>query len=359
MAKRDYYDVLGVSKSASKDEIKKAYRKLAKELHPDRNKGKDAETKFQEVQEAYEVLSDDSKRKSYDKYGFQSENFNSNFGSSSNYSSNFGGMGDIDDILGQFFGGSFGGFASSGGSNKQVKGRDLEYSLQIDFFEAIKGCEKNISYRVNSKCEKCSGTGAKDGEMIICPTCKGIGKIRQVQNTFFGAMQVESICPTCQGQGQVPAKACEYCLGRGFIQENKQIKIQIPKGFPMEGTLKYQGYGDYVKGAKLSGDLYISVRVLETDKFVRRGDDIFTDLDIFLPDAVLGAQKDIDTVYGKVKMSIPSGTEDGKVFRLSGQGVENYKSGKKGDHFVKIKLVVPKKLSTKEKQLWEQLRDII
>lgn len=360
MAKRDYYEVLGVSKSSSKDEIKKAYRKLAKEYHPDKNKSQGAEEKFREAQEAYETLSDDKKRSSYDKYGFQSNNFSSGswggssgggFGASGGFTQGFG---DLDDVLGQFFGGGFSGRSSSA---RVKRGGDLELNINIEFMEAVFGTEKEANYSRKCKCDTCKGTGAKDGKTQTCKTCDGRGVVRQVQNTFFGAMQVETTCPTCGGSGQTYIDKCDVCSGMGVRQQNEKINIQIPRGFPMGGTLKYSGKGEGVKGGE-DGDLYVNVNVKAHPEFTRRGNDVYSDLSVSLPKAVLGGEYELGTVHGKVKLKVPEGTEDGKILRLQGKGVPSMKSDANGDHYVKIKLHIPKNLSKDQKQLWEKLKDL-
>ncbi len=358
-SKRDYYEVLGVSRSASQEEIKRSYRRLAKELHPDRNKSPDAEQKFKELQEAYEVLSDPKKRKNYDEFGFNSEYTDSNFTNFNNgFSSAFGGFTDLEDVLGQFFGSSFNSSFKKNSYQKSYRGPDLEYNLRIDFFEAIRGCEKSISFHSKVKCEECDGTGAYKKELSRCTTCNGTGKIRQIQNTFFGTLQVEDTCPRCHGEGVIPSMVCQSCAGKGIKHQIKNVNIKIPKGFPMKGVLKYPGLGDFARGATSAGDLYVNVFVNESKEFERDGDDIYSEMILTMPDAVLGVEKDINTVYDKIKMKIPPGTENGKIFRLAGQGVENYKTGRRGDHYVKIKIETPKSISQEERVLWTKLQEL-
>ncbi|RMD76876.1 molecular chaperone DnaJ [Candidatus Dojkabacteria bacterium] len=366
MSKRDYYEVLGVSKSASKDEIKKAYRKLAKEFHPDRNKSKDAEEKFKEIQEAYEVLSDDAKRARYDKYGFDFENVGSYSYGQNSTQSGFSGFssssfGDLEDILGQFFGTSFSSFGSRTRGKKRsydFQGEDLKVETKIGFMEAIHGCEKDLTFEHSTRCTYCDGTGAKDGKLTECRTCDGTGKIRKIQNSFFGTVQVESICHVCGGTGEVYMEACKFCNGLGSLTKKESIKLKIPKGFPDGGILKYSGLGNFSKGDSRPGDLYVEIKVMNHDIYTRKGDDVFSDLYISLPEAVLGVEKEFETLYGKVILTIPKGSSDGKILRLPGKGAYNIKHDRYGDHFVKIRLRVPDKLTKEQKELWEKLLDL-
>lgn len=359
MAKRDYYEVLGISKSASKDEIKKSYRKLAKEYHPDRNKTAGAEEKFKEVQEAYDVLSDDQKRKAFDQYGFAGTQAFSGAGGNSfgGFSSNFG---DLEDVLGGFFGGggfnfggtSFGG--DRGGRNR--RGEDLETNIEISFLEAIFGVEKEIEYRRHSKCDTCSGTGAKDGKKETCKTCGGRGQVKQMQNTFFGAMQVVSTCPECQGVGEVAVEKCTVCKGKGVNEVKDNLKIKIPAGIPDGVTMRFSGKGNAGEQNGPAGDLFVTIEVKSHEELERKGDDIYLDKEIDVVTAVLGGEVRVPTVHGDVIMKIPAGTQPEKVLRLKDKGGPKFRGGGNSDQYVKLIVRIPENLSENEKKLWKDLR---
>lgn len=354
MAKRDYYEVLGVSKSASKDEIKKAYRKLAKEFHPDKNKAADAATKFNEVQEAYDILSDEQKRAGYDQYGFAgAQQFGGNQGfGGGNFS---GDMGGFEDLLGSFFGQGFSGGAGRRSQNK--RGSDLEYSMPLEFSEAVFGVEKDLEYRRKVRCEKCTGSGSKDGKTHTCKTCNGSGQVKQIQRTVFGSMQVASECPTCNGSGQTIAEKCDVCSGKGIESKLESFKIKIPEGIPDGVTLKYAGRGNTGENGGSVGDLYIVVNVKEHPVLKRKGEDIFMDVEIDPMTAVLGGEIEVPTVHGEVFMKIPEGTQPEKVLRLKDKGGPKFRGSGKGDQFVTVKIKIPTKISKEEKKLWEELKE--
>ncbi len=360
MAKKDYYEALGVSKSASKDEIKKAYRKLAKEFHPDRNKATGAEDRFKEVQEAYDNLSDPQKRQAYDQYGFagsQAFGGGSPFGGfqQGGFSSDFG---DLGDLLGNFFGGGIGGFDFGGGQSRgqrNNRGGDLEMTLQVEFLDAIFGKEIEIEYKRKVKCDKCNGTGSKDGKRKTCHTCDGKGQVRQMQNTFFGTMQVVTECPTCHGSGQEISEKCDKCKGSGVNSENDVFKVKIPAGIPDGVTLKFTGRGNVGENSGEAGDLYITIEVKPHPVLERRGDDIYMDKEINVATAVLGGEITVPTVQGDVIMKVPSGTQPEKVLRLKGKGGPKFRGGGDGDQYVKLLVKIPEKLSKSERELWEKL----
>lgn len=363
MAKKDYYEVLGVSKSASKDEIKKAYRKLAKENHPDKNKAAGAEEKFKEAQEAYENLSDPQKRQAYDQYGFagsQAFGGGNPFGGGfqqGGFSSDFG---DLGDLLGNFFGGSVGGFDFGGGqsrSKRNNRGTDLELTLQVEFLDAIFGKEIEIEYRRKVMCDKCNGTGSKDGKKKVCHTCDGKGQVRQMQNTFFGTMQVVTECPTCHGSGQEISEKCDKCNGTGVNSEKDTFKLKIPAGIPDGVTLKFSGKGNAGENSGESGDLYVTIEVKPHTVLERKGDDIYMDKEIDVVTAVLGGEVTVPTVHGDVIMKIPSGTQPEKVLRLKSKGGPKFRGGGEGDQYVKLLVKIPTNISKKDKDLWTKLRD--
>lgn len=375
MAKKDYYEILGVSKDSSEKEIKKAYRKLAKEYHPDHNKSPEAEEKFKEVGEAYEVLSDPSKRKAYDQFGHAGVD---GFGASAPGGApggGFSGVYDMGDIFSQFFKGfngfdgqseGFGGFSDifGGGFGQQrsrtrkPQGQDLKYEVDVEFLEAIKGSEVEINVNRSVRCDACDGTGAEDGEVEQCETCGGQGKVRKVQNTLLGSVSVVTNCPECGGAGEVAKEKCHDCNGSGVQSENKDIKIKIPPGAYDGMILRFHNGGSYVKGADSAGDLYIQVNVTPDERFERRGDDIYSTIEIPAYKATLGDVVEIETVHGDVNLKIPSGTQPGAVFRIRGKGAPVVGKDSIGDHYVKVEVVIPNRVNRKQRKVWEELRDV-
>lgn len=351
---RDYYEVLGVSKSASKDEIKKSYRKLAKELHPDRNKAADAEAKFKEVQQAYDVLSDPQKRDAYDKYGFAGSQAFNGGGGMGGFAAD---VGDLGDLFGSFFGGNFGGFDFGGGMRSgSRRGADIEATLQVEFNEGVFGAEKNISYKRKVKCDLCAGSGAKDGKKQTCHECGGRGQVARTQQTIFGTMQTITTCPTCGGTGQEIVDKCTKCKGEGRVDHNEDFKLKIPAGIPDGVTLRFAGQGHAGQHGGAPGDLYITIEVAAHPRLERRGNDIYLDQEIDVVTATLGGEVEIPTVHGQVTMKIPEGTQPGKVLRLSGKAGPKFKGHGNGDQYVRIQVKIPEKLSREERGKWEQLR---
>ena len=350
--KRDYYDVLGVSKSASADEIKKAYRKLAKKYHPDMNKAEDAEAKFKEVQEAYEVLSDAEKKSTYDRFGHAGMNQQGGFSSA-----DFGGF---EDIFGSFFGGGFGGF---GGQQRQpagpTRGQDRLMRMQVEFEDAIFGKTESVNLSVDEKCDKCHGTGANTpSDKKTCHTCNGRGSVMTQQNTPFGVIQNQQVCPTCHGTGEEITVKCTKCKGKGYESKRIKVDIKIPAGINTGQQLRVEGKGERGSRGGDNGDLYLEIVVKPHKHFIRDGKNIMLTIPISAVDATLGATIDVPTVYGDVELNIPSGTQHGARLRLKEKGVKDLRGGTSGDQIVSVEIKVDGKLSDKEKELYEKLRDL-
>ncbi len=358
MEKRDYYEILGIDKNASEKEIKKAYRLLAKKYHPDHNKEEGAEEKFKEVSEAYEVLSDDSKRKAYDQFGHAgTQGFGSGFDGGYQYGGDPFDMGNLGDIFGSIFGNGFGfgqGFSSSQGRSNS--GSDLHYKIKLDFLESMKGGEYKLNISKEVTCQKCSGTGSNDGKSKICSTCGGRGRVQRVQNSFFGQVSVVTECPDCHGEGNVISDPCSECKGKGVVSEKKSVKIKVPAGAYDEMVLRFRGGGNAGERGSESGDLYVEISVEPHEIFERRGNDIYTDLEIDPAIAVLGDNVDADTIDGPVQLRIPSGTQPGAIFKMSGKGAPIIGRESFGDQYVRIKIKIPEKLTREQRQLWEKMK---
>lgn len=353
MSKRDYYEVLGVSKNATEKEIKSAFRKLAKQYHPDVSKEPNAAEKFKEAQEAYAVLSDETKRKQYDQYGHAA--FDQMNGGAGFDFSDF----DFGDIFSDLFGSSFGGFGSFGGrssnSNRSRRGADKLMGITLTFEEAVFGCKKNININSYDECSKCNGKGGK-GEKT-CSTCHGNGTVTAQQNTLFGAFMTRTTCPDCNGKGKSYDTICTNCRGTGKTKENKDIEVKIPAGVDTGNQLRIQGKGDCGSNGGSNGDLYLEFRVKEHDLFEREENDIYLELPITITDAVLGCKKDIPTLYGNVKLTIPAGSNTGDKHRLKDKGVEDLHSSKRGNMYVIINVIIPDKIDKKQKKLFEELSE--
>ena len=350
MSKRDYYDVLGVSKSATKEEIRKAYRKLSKQYHPDLNKEADAEVKFKEVTEAFEVLSDENKRASYDQYGHEGP------------SQGFGGFGGggaegfgFEDIFSTFFGGS----ARRRDPNAPQKGNDLQYTMTVDFMDAIFGKKTEIEIPREEVCDTCDGTGAKKGTSVkTCTECNGSGEISVAQNTPFGQVVNRRTCSTCQGTGKIIPEKCETCHGKGRVTKKKIIEVSIPAGVDQGQRLRVGGQGEAGINGGPPGDLYIVFNVRPHKRFIREEDDIILELTLTFPQASLGDELEVPTVHGKVKLKIPAGTQNGTTFRLRGKGVPNVHGHGVGDQHVIVKVITPKKMTEKQKELLREFASI-
>ena len=353
--KRDYYDVLGVSKTATEDEIKKAYRSLAKKYHPDLNPdNKEAEEKFKEVNEAYETLSDPQKRSQYDQFGHAGPQ--QGFGGAG-FGGGFDGFGGINDIFEAFFGG--GGRRSSGGasSTRPRQGDDIEQTVTIDFMESINGCKREIKVNVEDECSSCGGSGAySKNDINICGRCHGRGSVIVEQNSLFGRIQTQTTCPKCGGRGQEITRKCESCGGKGRVRKSKNITVDIPAGIAdgMSMRIEGKGYAGYNGGP--NGDIYIHVRVKKHETFNRDGDDIYLEIPITISQAVLGDTIEVPTVYGNETLKIPAGTQSHTKFTMRGKGARNIRSKINGNQYVTVKIEIPTNLSSEEKNIFEQLR---
>ena len=361
---KDYYNILGVNKSASKDEIKKAFHKMAHQYHPDK-KGGD-EKKFKEANEAYQVLSDDKKRAQYDQFG---SDYASGFGGGGGQQrGGFGGFdfsgfqqgggqdfdfGNLNDIFGDFFGGGFQGQQQQGGN----RGRDISTEITITFSEAVFGVTRGIILNKASACNMCAGSGGKSGaKMKKCDTCRGQGKINVTQKSFFGTFNQVKLCDSCLGTGHTPEEKCTNCRGVGVLQKQEEIKVVIPVGMKNGEMVRLPGYGEAVRKGGTSGDLYIKIHVSKHTKFWREGNDLVMNLDLKLTDAMLGKDFDLETLDGVARASIPEGTTHGEVLRVKGRGAPNNRN-KRGDILMKVNVVFPRKLSRKARETIEKLKE--
>ena len=350
MSKRDYYEVLGLQKGASKDEIKKAYRKLSKQYHPDINKEADAADKFKEIAEAYEVLSDDQKRAHYDQFGHTDPNAGFGGGGFGG-----GGFGGFEDIFSSFFGGG----GRRHDPNAPRKGDDLQFRMNITFEEAIFGKETEVEIPREENCDTCNGSGAKPGTSPqSCSQCGGAGEINQAVDTPFGRMMNRRTCPSCRGAGKIIVEKCTTCRGNGKVQKRKKIKVTIPAGVDDGQQLRVAGQGEPGLNGGPSGDLYIVFSVRNHEYFERDGDDIYYELKLTFPQASLGDEIEVPTVHGKVKLKIPAGTQSGAQFRIKDKGVKNVHGYGQGHQYVVVKVVTPSKLTEKQKQLLREFAEI-
>ncbi|HEY5442011.1 MAG TPA: molecular chaperone DnaJ [Candidatus Saccharimonadales bacterium] len=355
MAQRDYYEVLGVKKDASADEIKKAFRRAAVEHHPDR--GGD-ESKFKEVNEAYEVLKDGDKRKRYDQFGHAGVggaaggNPFGGYGGAQgqNINFDFGDLG-LGDIFSSFFGGG------QPGQPRQTRGRDVEASVEITFEEAVFGTEVDLSLNLEDTCEHCKGTTVEPGhELKTCPECDGSGQVTNVMRTIFGNIQQASVCPKCHGRGKIPEKVCSVCRGKGTQSKRQTIQLKVPAGIDDGATIRLREHGEAIANGP-KGDLYLHVRVKSHKKFTREGDLILSEEHVGMIEASLGTEIDVETVDGPVRMKVPAGTQSGSDFKLSSHGVPHLKGGSRGAHIVTITVDTPTKLSKRQRQLLEEFRE--
>ena len=356
MASKDYYKILGVDKSADKEEIKKAFRKLAHEHHPD--KGGNAE-KFKEASEAYAVLSDDQKRAQYDTYGSAGPSMGGyGNGAGNGFEgfdfSGFQGGQNVDFDLGDIFGDIFGGGYSSG-RRAPKKGRDISVDLELSFYESVFGAEKTISLTKTSKCKICSATGGKPGTpMQTCPICNGQGRIREAKRSIFGTIMTENICENCGGSGKIPKDKCTNCRGEGTIKREDELTVNIPENIDDGETVRLTGAGEALKDGT-PGDLYIKIHVKKDSLFKKDGHNIVTELNIKLSDAVLGAKYDLKTLDGNIELKVPEGADFGQILRIKGKGIPMGQD-KRGDLLVKLNIKIPSKLSKQSKKYFEDLK---
>lgn len=361
--KRDYYEVLGVAKGASQEEIKKAYRKVAMQFHPDRNPGdKSAEEKFKEAAEAYEVLSDADKRAQYDRFGHNA------FGPGRGGGGGFGGGGmNMDDIFSQFgdifgddaFGGFFGGGGrrSSAGRGRGSRGSNLRVKIKLNFQEIAKGASKTIKVKKHVRCGTCEGSGAKDKNSVQhCGTCNGSGQVRRVQNTFLGQMQTVSTCPACNGEGTTVTNKCTSCKGEGRVYGEETVTIDIPQGVQEGMQLSMGGKGNAGERGGANGDLIVLIEEEAHPQLHRDGLNVAYDLYISIPDAVFGTQAEVPTIDGRAKIKIPAGTQSGKIFRLKGKGFPHVNSYEKGDQLIQVNIWTPQQVSAEEKSMLEKMQ---
>jgi molecular chaperone DnaJ len=345
--KRDYYEVLGVSRNASPDEIKKAFRRLAREYHPDVNKSPDAESKFKEINEAYEVLSDEQKRAAYDRYGHA--------GTQGGFSAEgFGGFSDINDIFNEFFGG----FARANAQARRGprRGADLRYDLRIDFLEAVFGAEKEIEIVRNDTCPRCNGSGSEPGTSPTrCRTCNGTGEVRRVQQSILGSFVNVATCPTCNGTGEVITTPCRQCGGRKQVRVTRTLVVNVPSGVDTGTQIRLNGEGEPGVNGGPPGNLYVVINVVPHPFFRRKDEDIIVEVSINVAQAALGDEIEVPTVDGKEKLVIPPGTQSGTLFRIKGKGVPHLRRNTRGDQIVIVTVQVPQSLNAEQKRLFLEL----
>jgi molecular chaperone DnaJ len=343
---RDSYEVLGIERDASEQQIKKAFRQLARELHPDVNAhDPGAEEKFKEAAEAYEILSDPERRATYDRYGHEGLR-------SGGYAPNFDGFGSIGDLFNAFFGGG------AGARQGPAQGGDLAIAVELDLVEAANGAKVHVAYEAVDRCERCHGNGAEPGTPIeTCERCGGAGQLQAVTRTPFGQMMRTMVCDVCHGDGRVPKQPCGECRGRGRITARRELDVDVPAGIADGQRIRLSGRGHEGEAGAPAGDLYVVVGVREDERFVREGDDLITALDVAAPLAALGATLEIPTLEGSASVELPTGTQPGEVLTLRGEGMPSLRRGRRGDLRVVVNVVVPRRLSPEQRELMEQLND--
>ena len=355
MAKKDYYELLGVDRNASESDIKLAFRRLAKKYHPDVNKEPDAEAKFKEVQEAYAVLSDEGRRKQYDQFGHAAFDNNGGGANGSYGGFDFSGFdfGSIFDDLFDMGGFGFGNKSSS--RSRSTKGADALVEMDVTFLEAALGCTKQIEITTTDKCEECDGLGGSGEE--TCDYCHGSGTITEQQRTLFGSFLTKTTCPTCHGSGKTYQKICSSCKGKGYKKVTKNLDVKVPEGVNTGNRIRLSGYGEASKNNGPSGDLYIEFNVLKHDFYEREDNDVYLELPITIKEAILGCKKDIKTLTGLVTLTVPAGSESGDKHRLKNKGIKDVNYSSYGDMYIVIKVVTPKRLSREQKSLIEKLNN--
>lgn len=361
--KRDYYEVLGVDKNASEDEIKKAYRKLAKKYHPDLNPGdKEAEEKFKEANEAYEVLSDAEKKAKYDRFGHAGVDPNYGAGGAG-YGGGFNGQGfdfDLGDIFSNIFGGGFGGFGGSSNPNAPQRGSDTQTSVTISFEEAAKGCEREVQFSRIEVCDECHGSGAAPGSSPkTCPECKGRGQVTSQQRTPFGVIQTQKACSRCGGRGTIIENPCKKCHGAGRVRKPVKITVKIPAGIDDRQIINARGQGNKGVNGGPAGDLRVAINVRPHPIFERDGYNVWVEMHISFAAAALGCALQVPTLDGKVQYNVPAGTQSGDVFKLKGKGIQSLNNRGRGDELVRVIVDVPRNLNDRQKQLLRELDEAL
>ena len=356
MNKKDYYEVLGVSKTATDEEIKRAFRKLAKQYHPDINKEPGAEEKFKEIGEAYSVLSDANKRRQYDQFGHAAFENGGSGGGAGFQGFNMGDI-DLEDILGDLFGGGFRGFSGFGGSSKASsrpsKGEDIRVVLNLTFEEAAFGCEKDVKLNLTSECSRCKGKGGFNEK--TCRTCGGAGKVLEQAQTIFGYMQTQKTCPDCKGRGKTYETICDECRGKGVVEKVKTLTVTIPEGVDEGYQLRLSGKGNAGLNGGPNGDVFLKFKIKEHPLFERDGADIYLEVPVTITDATLGCKKEIPTLYGNIILEIKAGTQNYTKLKIKGKGIKLPNSISKGNMYAVINIIIPTKLDKKQKALLQYL----
>lgn len=356
MNKKDYYEVLGVSKTATDEEIKRAFRKLAKQYHPDINKEPGAEEKFKEIGEAYAVLSDANKRRQYDQFGHAAFENSGSGGGAGFQGFNMGDI-DLEDILGDLFGGGFRGFSGFGGSSRASsrpsKGEDIRVVLNLTFEEAAFGCEKDVKLNLTSECSRCKGKGGFNEK--TCRTCGGAGKVLEQAQTIFGYMQTQKTCPDCKGRGKTYETICDECHGKGVVEKVKTLTVTIPEGVDEGYQLRLSGKGNAGLNGGPNGDVFIEFKIKEHPLFERDGADIYLEVPVTITDATLGCKKEIPTLYGNIILEIKAGTQNYTKLKIKGKGIKLPNSISKGNMYAVVNIIIPTKLDRKQKALLQDL----
>lgn len=356
MDKKDYYEVLGVSKTATDEEIKRAFRKLAKQYHPDINKEPGAEEKFKEIGEAYAVLSDANKRRQYDQFGHAAFENGGSGGGTGFQGFNMGDI-DLEDILGDLFGGGFRGFSGFGGSSRTSsrpsKGEDIRVVLNLTFEEAAFGCEKDVKLNLTSECSRCKGKGGFNEK--TCRTCGGAGKVLEQAQTIFGYMQTQKTCPDCKGRGKTYETICDECHGKGVVEKVKTLTVTIPEGVDEGYQLRLSGKGNAGLNGGPNGDVFLEFKIKEHPLFERDGADIYLEVPVTITDATLGCKKEIPTLYGNIILEIKAGTQNYTKLKIKGKGIKLPNSISKGNMYAVVNIIIPTKLDRKQKALLQDL----